>query len=431
MYFQWIRNQLCVCSEGVVKPACQHLITCQFACFVIICDATQFYSEVGGGVGRYLKEKRAYIRDHTDDTHLLLVPGARDEVIREGRLMTCTIKSQRLNDTSRYRVLLNLRKAQEALLELKPDIIESGDPYQLGWQLIHTGQLLNIPVVGFYHSHFPEAHLRTVMKYCGPWIRDVVLAYAEDYISRLYNEFNATMVPSSFLKQLLVDWGVQNAHYLHLGVNLNVFSPGQPQQMTPEELGLERGREVLLYVGRLAGEKNTRMLLKTFEMLHQREPNRYSFIVVGDGTHRATVEELKNRTSSFYWEPYCQDSERLADFYRLSDCFVHPGIHETFGLVALESQACACPVAGIRGSYMDANIFAGLEHWAAENSPMALAGAIENILAAGAKELGERALLRVQQQFSWESVFSRQGELYRELIAKQSELNRHGGLFVS
>ncbi|MEM6884904.1 MAG: glycosyltransferase [Verrucomicrobiota bacterium] len=398
---------------------------------MIICDATQFYSEVGGGVGRYLKEKRAYIRECTQDTHLLLVPGAKDEVIKEDRVWTCTIKSRSINKTSRYRMLLNLRKAQEALMELKPDIIESGDPYQLGWQLCHTGQLMNIPVVGFYHSHFPEAHLRTVGKYCGPWIRDVVLAYAEDYISKLYNEFQATMVPSTFLKEVLEDWGVQNTHYLHLGVNLKIFSPGEPKRMTAEELGLEPGREILLYIGRLAGEKNTRMLLETFELLYEREPDRYSFIVVGDGTHREAVDRLKERTPSFYWEPYCSDSERLADFYRLADCFVHPGVHETFGLVALESQACGCPVVGIHGSYMDANIFAGLEHWAGENSASALAEAIEKVMASEPGKLGAAACEQVHQRFSWESVFARQGEIYRDVIGRHAEFTRHGGLFVS
>lgn len=316
-------------------------------------------------------------------------------------------------------------------MELKPDIIESGDPYQLGWQLCHTGQLMNIPVVGFYHSHFPEAHLRTVVKYCGPWIRDVVLAYAEDYIARLYNEFHATMVPSTFLKEVLEDWGVQNTHYLHLGVNLKVFSPGAPKRMTLQELGLEPGREILLYIGRLAGEKNTRRLLKTFELLHDREPDRYSFIVVGDGTHREAVDQLRAKIPSFYWEPYCSDSERLADFYRLADCFVHPGVHETFGLVALESQACGCPVAGIRGSYMDANIFSGLEHWAHKNDSKSLGEAIEKILDAGVSSLGQEACRQVQARFSWESVFEKQCGIYQELIERHSDFTRHGGLFIS
>ena len=53
------------------------------------------------------------------------------------------------------------------------------------------------------------------------------------------------------------------------------------------------------------------------------------------------------------WMRYCTDSFDLARYYRAADLFVHPGTQETFGLVALESQACGTPVVGIRGSYMD------------------------------------------------------------------------------
>lgn len=395
---------------------------------MIICDATQFYCEVGGGVGRYLSEKRAYVRKHTADEHILLVPGTRDECVRDGRLTLCTVKSRRLTPTSRYRALLNVRKAQEFLLEMKPDIIESGDPYHLGWQLIHAGQLLGAPVVGFYHSHFPEAHLRTVMKYCGPWVRDVVMAYAEDYIRRLYNDFDATFVPSSFLRELLEEWGVENAQTLHLGVNVDVFSPGR-SGLEAAELGLLQGREILLYVGRLAGEKNIRVLLQTFEELDRRSPGRYSFIVIGDGTLRDQVKRLQDKLDSFYWESYCDDSTRLADFYRLADCFVHPGVFETFGLVALESQASGCPVVGIRGTYMDANIFAGLEHWADENSPTALGDAIERVLSHHPKALGDRAGQCVRERFSWKSVFARQWDFYHSIIEKKAGLRRHGRMY--
>ncbi|MGF1677654.1 MAG: glycosyltransferase [Candidatus Methylacidiphilales bacterium] len=399
--------------------------------FVILCDATQFYSEVGGGVGRYLQEKRAFVRDHTSDTHVLLVPGERDEVKRDGRLVTCTIRSCRINSTSRYRILTRLGKAQDYLMELKPDLIESGDPYHLGWQLIHTGQLLRIPVVGFYHSHFPEAHLRTVLKFAGPWVRDVVLAYAQDYIARLYNGFHTTLVPSMFLRGLLETWGVDNARYLHLGVDTGVFRPDGHAGLRREDLGIRPDHQVLLYIGRLAGEKNTKTLLKSFEMLEEKNPGRFAFVVVGDGTHRESVRSLAERAGCFYWEPYCGDSKRLGDFYRMADCFVHPGVHETFGLVALESQACGCPVVGIRGSYMDANIFAGLEHWAERNHPAELAAAVERILKADPRALGRAASDRVLKQFSWRTVFTQQWEIYGELIERRQEISRYGRWFRS
>jgi len=398
--------------------------------FVIICDATQFYSEVGGGVGRYLQEKRAYVRESTKDAHILLVPGKEDAVVRDGRLTLCTIRSRPLNRTSRYRALFNLGKVQEALEEFRPHIIESGDPYQLGWQLIHCGQLLDIPVTGFYHSHFPEAHLRTVMKYCGTWVRDVVLAYAQDYIVRLYNDFDATLVPSKFLQELLVSWGVDNAEYLHLGVNTSSFFPG-PSGLAPEDLGFSPNRKILLYVGRLAGEKNIQVLLRTFEHLHQRQPEAYGFVVVGDGSCRTSVQKLKNAIGCLHWESYCEDSARLADLYRLADCFIHPGVHETFGLVALESQACGCPVVGIRGSYMDSNIFAGLEFWADRNDPRALADAVERILSAHPKALGVQAGRVVQERFSWSSVFERQWGFYEKMIVRRAKIRRYGRMFAS
>jgi len=56
--------------------------------------------------------------------------------------------------------------------------------------------------------------------------------------------------------------------------------------------------------------------------------------------------------------------------YRAANLFVHPSVQETFGLVALESQACGTPVVGIRGSYMDRIILPyDQKSWAQKNSP--------------------------------------------------------------
>ena len=66
-----------------------------------------------------------------------------------------------------------------------------------------------------------------------------------------------------------------------------------------------------------------------------------------------------------------------------------PGVQETFGLVALESQACGTPVVGIRGSYMDRIICHDQKSWAQENSPEALADAIEDFSAKKLSTLGE------------------------------------------
>ena len=364
-----------------------------------------------------MHEKIRYIQSATTDEHVLIIPGPKTEMIEAERSRIYSIRSPLLSRTSRYRVLLNLRAIEEILEREQPHLIESGDPYQVAWKAIASGIGLRIPVVGFYHSHFPEAYLRTTSRFLGRTATEFVMDIARRYVRRIYNQFEATMVPSARLGQLLTDWGVRNVHAVDLGVNTDVFRP-QPDDAlaTRESLGIPRERCLLLYVGRLAQEKNTQIFFAAFEMLVRREPGRYHLLIVGDGLQRGALRELQERVGSVTWRQYCTDSEELARFYRAAELLVHPGVQETFGLTALESQACGTPVVGIRGSYMDRIIFGSQEHWASENSVEALADAVA--AAAGAGELraaGLAAANDVREHYAWPVVFKKLFRLYDEV----------------
>ena len=164
-------------------------------------------------------------------------------------------------------------------------------------------------------------------------------------------------------------------------MNTEVFNPTPDDApATRRSLAVEADQKLLLYVGRLAKEKNTQTLFRTFELLRLRDRNKFHLLVIGDGPQRHTVQKLRQSRScgrNISWISYCADSADLARYYRAADLFVHPSVQETFGLVALESQACGTPVVGIRGSYMDRVICHDQESWAGENTPEALAGAIE------------------------------------------------------
>jgi alpha-1,6-mannosyltransferase len=304
----------------------------------------------------------------------------------------------------------------------QPDVIESGDPYQLAWKAVHSGAALSIPVVGFYHSHFPEAYLRTLQKFLGKTVTEFFIDFSKRYIRSLYNRFERTLVPSPALGRLLAQWGVRNVAHIDLGVDAAVFHPHTDNdRCLRDELGIPASRRLLLYVGRLAHDKNTHTLFAAFrELAHEQ----YHLVVVGDGSQRSALEEIRRDTSAVTWLPYCSDSAHLARLYRAADLFVHPGVQETFGLVALEAQACGTPVVGIRGSYMDRLIQGDQTHWASRNSPEALAAAIQQTVE-WAPASDRRALhSRVARQFGWTEVFRRLFDLYREVIA---EFHRRGG----
>ena len=379
-----------------------------------VCDLTQFYSPFSGGVKRYLEEKRKYA-NALGHEHLLIVPGKKTEIIETPGSKTFLIGSPLVSRTSRYRALLNLNAVEEVLERENPDVIESSDPYQVAWKAIASGDALGIPVVGFYHSHFPEAYLRTTMKYLGETATNVMMEVAKNYVRNLYNHFRKTFVPSTGLAQVLSDWGVENIVLSELGVDTMAFNRVPDKFATRIEFDIPKDRIVLLYVGRLAPEKNVKTLFQAFDLLHREAPGRFHLFVVGDGRYRDDRIELQKETGAVTWLRYSSDQLMLAKIYRTADLFVHPGVQETFGLVALESQACGTPVVGIRGSYMDRIIFADQSHWAEENSPESLATAIRAMSETDLEAAGIEASRRVLQRYPWSKVFERMFDIYRQI----------------
>ena len=383
-----------------------------------ICDLTQFYSPLSGGVKRYVHEKIAFIEKYRpNDEHVLVVPGRKTELNTSGRSRIYSIHSPLVSRAARYRALLNLRAIQEILERERPDLIESSDPYQIGWKSVSIGRALGIPVVAFYHSHFPEAYVRTVANYLGRAATGGVMTLTARYVRKLYNKFEKTLVPSENLAEILRHWGVNNIRVVELGVNTDVFNAGTGgNEHTRISLGVAGDQKMLLYVGRLANEKNTHRLFEAFDLLEQRRPGDFHLVVVGDGPHGSNLKQLSERTEgAVTWIRYCTDSQQLAAYYRAADLFVHPGVQETFGLVALESQACGTPVVGIRGSNMDRIIFHEQETWARENTAPALAEAIEKLSAENLKSIGSAAARVSQERHAWPKVFDHLFGVYREV----------------
>src|SRR5437773_1768253 len=354
---------------------------------------------MSGGMKRYLHEKIDYVQNCTaTDKHVLVVPGKKTTLRAHSRSRVYTIRSPLVSRTAQYRALLNLGAVERILRNELPDIIESGDPYQLGWKAVRTGRALKIPVIGFYHSHFPEAYLRSSAKLLGKTATRRMMRLSRAYVRKLYNQHAATLVASEQLARVLRDWGVRNVRVLSLGVKIETFHPDKSNAEAARELlGVDSNRKLLLYVGRLAREKNTAKLFRAFEVLQRRRPNEFHLLAIGDGSQRSQLRKLQARCKNVSWIRYCAEPRELAQYYRAADLFIHPGVQETFGLVALESQACGTPVVGIRGSAMDDLIFHEQTDWAQENTAEALANAIEEMSEKDLPRLGREAAHRAAQ----------------------------------
>src|SRR5258708_13123053 len=110
-----------------------------------LCDLTQFYSPLSGGVKRYVHEKIAYIQSATTDEHVLVVPGPKTECVTSERSRIYFIHSPLISRTSHYPALINLRAIEQILERERPDLIDAVDPYQEAWKAIATAEPHPIP----------------------------------------------------------------------------------------------------------------------------------------------------------------------------------------------------------------------------------------------------------------------------------------------
>jgi D-inositol-3-phosphate glycosyltransferase len=135
------------------------------------------------------------------------------------------------------------------------------------------------------------------------------------------------------------------------GVDLSMFRPGEGAR---RRLGLPEDRLLLLFVGRIQPLKAPDVLIRAAARMVEDDPalrDRLLVAVVGgpSGSGRARPDELVELAAELgiadivRFEPPCPRAE-LADWYRAADVTVVPSHSESFGLVAVESQACGTPV---------------------------------------------------------------------------------------
>lgn len=114
-------------------------------------------------------------------------------------------------------------------------------------------------------------------------------------------------------------------------------------------------RVVLLYVGRLAWEKNLRVLVEAYRGLDHAACH---LVIVGDGPARPSLEDAL-RGFPVTFTGY-RTGEDLASCYASADVFVFPSVSETFGQVVTEAHASGLPVVAIKSDGLKDIILPGL-----------------------------------------------------------------------
>ena len=143
-------------------------------------------------------------------------------------------------------------------------------------------------------------------------------------------------------------------HVVSPGVDLYTFTPGQGRSAARDFVGLPKDALVVSFVGRIQPHKGPEVLIRATSELVKHSPLlRHKLIVnIIGGASGANTEEVDRLKELATWlaiddvvrfSPPVPRAD-LAQWYRAADLVVVPSYSESFGLVALEAQACGTPV---------------------------------------------------------------------------------------
>jgi glycosyltransferase involved in cell wall biosynthesis len=228
---------------------------------------------------------------------------------------------------------------------LECDLIHIQTPFIAHPAGVKAARALGLPVIATYHTLFEEYLQHYAPFLPKSWLRGL----ARQISRRQCNALDAVIVPSSAMRERLTAYGVTAPiHVLPTGIPLSRFSTGNRVRFRARH-GIAPEQPVILYVGRVAFEKNIGFLLDMFALALKARPD-LLFLVTG---HGPAVPELKAQADrlgishAVRFLGYLDRSGELQDCYAAADAFVFASLTETQGLVLLEAMAMGLPVVAL------------------------------------------------------------------------------------
>ncbi|MFT3906474.1 MAG: glycosyltransferase [Steroidobacteraceae bacterium] len=294
------------------------------------------------------------------------------------------------------------------------DLVHIHTPFIAHYGAVKFARRHRLPVVATYHTFFEEY----LHHYVPLLPRRIGRAIARRFTLSQCNDVQALIAPSEPMLNMLKTYGVQQRiEVIPTGMPAERFAAGDGPRFRREH-GIPLDRPLLLYVGRVAHEKNIEFLMHSFVEVRRTRPDAL-LVIAGEGPARESLQQLAvtlGIARDTVFVGYLDRLRGLTDCYASADVFVFASRTETQGLVLLEAMAQGRTVVSTAMLGTASILKPGCGAVVAPEELKGFSDAILKVLAdpAGSAQLGVRAREYAQ---GWASslLAGRMAQLYSEL----------------
>lgn len=292
------------------------------------------------------------------------------------------------------------------------DLIHTHTPFTLGFVGLRWGESHGIPVVSTYHTLY-DKYAHYIPYFPKRYVRYKIAKHTNFY----YNHVDHVITPSDASRRWLLRHAVKTPLSV---IPTGIVAYGHPSRFAGRErLGLSPDARVLLYVGRIAKEKNMGTLFRGVAQVLLADPLA-RFLVVGDGPYRdacvQTARDLGIGDQVIFAGFVAR--EYVDEYYALSDIFVFSSTTETQGLVVMEAMQYGLPAVAVQGGGASAAIEDGVNGFVVRNDAGDFAEAIGRVLGDPLlySRLSEAARITASQ-FGVEPMIDGIVDVYRQTLS--------------
>jgi phosphatidylinositol alpha 1,6-mannosyltransferase len=311
------------------------------------------------------------------------------------------------------------RQINHRLAYYKPDLIVAVDLERLflfsTWQLPgrRYAKENGIPYLTEFHTDYYNFSSTYP---AGKWVRDLSFKPLMNY---LYRQCDTTIVSSKFASSILHKIGVFNDEIVSfVGIDVSSYHPNRRNRkcLAPWLSDAEQEHKVLLFLGRLAFEKQVDLLIKAFAQLKQTQ-EKCSLLIVGDGPDDVVnfLKRLAKPIPHIYFTGFIE-GEQKANLLASCDVFCSPSPYETLGRTVVEAMASGIPVVTVDSGAVSDYIIDGVNGYLVPpNNVEELTNTLQKVLPSNNQEMIQYAL-QSAKQFSIEKTCQNLHEYYQNLF---------------
>ena len=305
------------------------------------------------------------------------------------------------------------------------DVIHIHTPFTAHYVGIHFGKKLDIPVVETYHTFF-EDYLHHYL----PFIPQFISRKLARTISRRQcNAVDGIVSPSKPMLDVLKQYGIKTpAEVVATGLDDSSFASvdGEHFRMSHD---IPLAQPMLLFVGRVAHEKNIGFLLEMHVELIKKHPDAL-LVITGEGPAEESIKHSIDKlgiSNKVRMIGYLDRSHELIACYKAADIFVFASKSETQGLVLLEAMAQGTAVVAIAELGTKSILIEGEGVLIAKDDINDFADKVSVLLSDAPKRqmIGEKGRQYAKEKWGAGVLAKKVAKFYKSTINQKSSLSRY------